>query len=209
MRTVKKIFTCFSIVLIALSLSVGIAFAATDSHMPGMGNGNIAAAPTAADRDSFKTIWKKALDSASLTKEQQTRLAMELETISKKLAENYMGLDDLLKQQKAGKGTATSQKRIDLKEAERDLIISQGKVKLEEFLTKDQVGVLSMAAFHGVSMSWSGAEHITSMVKEMIQNKNDEPLATELGKLADKLNQNCQAVTLEIIRESLPMVSMK
>lgn len=200
MKMIKKMLISVFIMAIALSLPVGGAVAAMDGGMSGMKNSTPG---TAADRDSFKTLWKKTLDSASFTGEQQKRLAVELEAISKKLAENYMGLEDLLKQQKAGKATATSQKRIDLKEAERDLIITQSKVKLEEFLTKDQIGLLSMASFHGVSMSWSGEDHITGMVKEMIPNKNFEKPATDLGELADKLNQNCQAVTLEMIRESL------
>lgn len=204
MKKFEKTLTIIVGVVISLILAAGVTFAAMKDSMAGMDSSNTPTA-TAADRDSFNDLWIKAFMAGSFTPEQTKRLTSELEEASKKLTENYMGLNNYLQQKKTGKGNeATLQKRIDLKEAERDLIVSQVKLKLEEFLTKEQVSLILMAGFHGISVSMSGEEHLNTMHGEMNpQMGSVEQLAMDLGKLAEKINQNCQATTLELIRTSL------
>jgi hypothetical protein len=205
LQTMQKFFIGLLILTIALSLVVGPSFAAMDSQM-GMDSGNTTPA-TNADRDSFNDLWKKAFAAGSFTADQTKRLATELETSSIKLTENYTGLNDLSQQQKkAAKGdnSTSIQKRVDLKEAERDLIVSQTKLKLEEFLSTDQVNLVLMAGFHGVSLSMSGEKHLNNTHGEMNQQMGTvEQDTMDLGKLAEKLNQNCQATTLELIRTNI------
>lgn len=186
-------------------LLTGAALAATKGPMMPMGTKDTMTVSTA-DQGTFITLWKKAFAAGMFTPEQTRSLASELATASAKLSENYKGLNDLLQQKNAvtSGDTATIQKRIDLKEAERDLIISQTKVKLEEFLNKDQVNLVLMAGFHGASINFSGEEHLNNMHSEMPQQmKSVEELSMTLAQSAEKMNQNCQAVSLELIRTNL------
>lgn len=205
MQMLKKFSIGLLILTIALFWVVGSSYAAMDSQM-GMNSGNTTPA-TNNDRDSFNNLWKKAFAAGSFTADQTKRLTAELGTSSKKLTENYTGLNDLLQQQKkAAKGdnSTSIQKRVDLKEAERDLIVSQTKLKLEEFLSKDQANLVLMAGFHGVSSSMSGENHLNNTHGEMNQQMGTvEQQTMDLGKLAEKLNQNCQATTLELIRTNI------
>ncbi|HEX3045664.1 MAG TPA: hypothetical protein VHY08_12975 [Bacillota bacterium] len=200
-------------VAISLILTAGLTFAAmgmNDSMSSSMSTDTTPA--TAADKDSFKALWGKAYVAGLFTPEQTQRLNTELETASKKLTDNYMGLSVFLNQLKTAKGDAakTIQKRIDLKEAERDLITSQTKLKLEEFLSKEQVNLILMAGFHGISVSMSGDEHLNNLHGTMnTQMDGAEQTAMDLGKLAGKINQNCEAVTLELIRTSIAAMTTK
>jgi acetyl-CoA carboxylase alpha subunit len=155
---------------------------------------------TAADRDAFIELWKKAFTAGAFSDDQAKRLAVEIEEASKKLAENYKVLSGYLEKLKKAKDEKI-EKRLNITEAERDLIISQVKLKLKEFLNNDQVIIVEIAVFHGTSMSLAGDDHLNSMhggIGEQLGNVKQ--LAMDLGKLSGKLNQECQAVTLELVR---------
>jgi hypothetical protein len=193
-------------VTMSLTLMAGLTFAAMGMKDSMSKMGSDTTPVTAAERDSFKALWEKAFTAGMFTPEQTQRLVTELDDASGKLADNYMRLSDFLKQLKTAQDDTakTIQKRIDLKEAERDLIASQTKLKLEEFLSKEQVNLILMAGFHGISVGMSGEEHLNSMHGAMsAQMGTAEQLAMDLGKLAEKINQNCEAVTLEMIRAGL------
>jgi hypothetical protein len=203
MKFALKFLKIVTMGVIGFTLMAGVGSA---EPMHEMMNENNLSENTLADRNIFISLWDKAFTADSFTPEQVKHLVDELARYSKKLAENYAALDNFWQQKSSASGDDLSriQKRIDLKEKERDLIVLQAKVSLEEFLTKEQATLVLIAGFHGISSDDSGDEHLRKMFAEMNQQKNkDEPLTLALGKMADKYNRNCQAETLEIIRDNL------
>lgn len=227
----KKIILGVMSIVTILTVNTLTTFAApaSDGHMPGM-DAKTTTPATEADRNTFKNLWEKAFKEADFTPEQTARLATELEAASKKLADNYKVLSDLLEKKKTAKPNETAKidKRLDLTEAERDLIASQTKLKLGEFLSEEQAKLVFMATFHGTSLSLSGEAHMKSMESDnsqdqkanmgMVTKENSaakdsmEPKENQeakeqarmaLMKAVEKLNQNCEAVTIDIIRTSL------
>ncbi|HYH03768.1 MAG TPA: hypothetical protein VEC37_11735, partial [Bacillota bacterium] len=78
------------------------------------------------------------------------------------------------------------------------------QIALKEFLNKDQVNLVMMAGFHNTSLSMSGSNHDADMKndKHMNQTKLDR-MAMDLGKLAEKINKNCEAVSLGLVIKNL------
>ena len=200
MKLSLKVYGLVLIIIVAISLLSGSVLAQGMDDM-GMGNKPTSTTDLQKYQESFKSVWKNAYQSFAFTPEQTKRLNKELETTSKQLADNFMVLDSALNQKTANK--AGDQKRIDLAEAERDLIISQAKMTLDEFLSKEQVNLILTAGFHGVSMSNSGEGHLSKIHGGVMIPGPSVPMMKELGSLAEKLNLNCKAVTLELIRNFL------
>lgn len=176
--------------------------------MSGMGSSSttVSAKDEASLRASFLEFWRKAAKTAAFTPEQTKRLTETLETYAEKLAENYTALDGYEQQKKNGAAAQRGDldKRIALKESERDLIVAQAEQALREFLSEEQVELLTVAAFHAVSESHAGDEHLGSVHGKMNSQMNGlEQSTMDLGEIAGKLNVNCKAVTLDIILQWL------
>lgn len=200
-RSNKGLVLIISMGIIAV-LITGIVFASSNKSS-GHGMGESTPVATTKDRDRFIDLWKKAYIEAGLKAEQKIKLSADLENNSDKLKENYASLMSYRDQKAKAKGeeAAKLQKRIDLKESERDLIISQVEMSMKKYLNADQLDLVMMAGFHGVSISYSGDKHMSGM--DMKNDSKVGKMATDLSELAGKLNRNCEAVTLELIRKNL------
>ena len=152
--------------------------------MTGMGNSTPKQNDPAADRASFISLWQQASKAAAFTPEQSKQVQEILTAAAGKLAENFTALD-ALRQQKTGTAQqADLNKRIALKEAERDLLVDQAEQSLKSFLSEAQFGLLTMAAFHGVSQN-----HMESHQQNVHGGMNTtmdglEQKAMDLGTLA-------------------------
>ena len=158
------------------------------------------------DHKTFVEQWNHAFSNSAFTSEQKKRLLKEVESLAKLLAQNYTELSGLLEQKGKVTGDAltTIEKRILLKEAERDLIVDAAEQTFGEFLSKSQANLIMMAGFHGVSQSHSGTGHLDVSHGGMNQKMNStEQTAMDLSKLAERLNINCEAVSLKLIFEHL------
>jgi hypothetical protein len=189
-------------VMVTALLITGIVYGAnTKSSMHNMDNSTPVA--TSKDRNDFIALWKKALAESNLKQDQLTKLSADLTATAQKLSENYMGLTDYRNQKAKATGdtAAKLQKRVDLKESERDLIISQTEMSLKKYLNAEQLDLVMMAGFHNVSMAYTGDKHMNGM--DMGKEGKLGEMATDLSKLAQKLNRNCDAVTLNLVIKNL------
>ncbi len=198
----------FIVVLVILIVSTAAfrGFTADGSHMGEMGS-SAAVPATENEKTSFVELWKKVFESGGFTPGQTEKLAAELKTASLLLADNFKVLSSYLEKKKTAPAAdvASIDKRIDVAEAERDLIASETKLALDKFLTREQVDLVQVAVFHGISMTLSDEKHLEGMTggTGKGQGRGVETLA-ELGKLAAKLNLNCEAVTLSLLLATLP-----
>jgi hypothetical protein len=160
---------------------------------------------TKAQKDTFVNQWKTALAEAKLTSTQLTKIKGILTDTSKKMADNFMSLSDYRTKQKQASGdeAAELKKRVDLKENERDVIVSQTQIALKGFLNKDQINLVMMAGFHGTSLSMSGSNHSADMKGQNMNQSKLDQMTMDLGKLAEKINGNCEAVTLGLVLKNL------
>lgn len=167
--------------------------------MSGMG-ANTPHPVAGAEREAFALLWEKAISLAAFTPEQIKRLIPELEDAQRKLATNFGDLKMLRqdRQKAAPADAATLDKRIALKEAERDLLVSRIELALKGYLSADQVNLIGMAAFHGISKSYSDGHRQQTHGGMNMQMNELEQAAMDLADLAEKLNQDGQAVSLEI-----------
>lgn len=153
-----------------------------------------------ADREAFAQLWEKAISLAAFTPEQIKRLIPELEDVQRTLAASFDELKMLRQDRlKAAFGqTEALDKRIALKEAERDLLVSKIELALKGYLSADQVNLIGMAAFHGISESYSDGHRQQTHGGMNMQMNELEQAAMDLADLAEKLNQDGRAVSLEI-----------
>lgn len=195
---------------LAMLLAVSLPAAHAQS-MKGMGTMDISGQAGASDSTApgnagFLALWKEAAAKTGLNPQQWRRLAGELQGASGRLAENWTALQDLRSREAAAadESKASIRKRIDLAEAERDLIISEAETDMRDYLTEDQVMLIMMAAFHGASRSHSEEQHPMTMGMAMTQEMTGlGEYGMKLAEAVLKMNEGFKAVSLEEILKEL------
>lgn len=164
------------------------------------GGGIAAAAPQSGTLGEIAPLWGRILETAPLTAAQIDGLVRELTPVSAALAANYAALDTFRRQEAEALGAAkeTLRKRIELKEAERDLIVDRAELSLRSFLPKPQADLVLTAVFHGVSRNHCR----TSGHHEPAVNGSPtgvEQLYLDLMAAGEKYNADGRAATLEML----------
>lgn len=174
--------------------------AVASQGMGGMGAGTHPVTP-ANDQDAFVVLWNQATSSAAFTPAQISRLYNELGALAQTLTGNYAEIEALRQQrsQAAATDAANIDKRIALKDSERGLLLTKAQLAMGNYLAKEQIDLIAMAAFHGVSTDYS-ATHTDRVHGGMsMQMGGLEQATMDLGGLAAKLNVNGKAVTLDLV----------
>lgn len=170
----------------------------------GMGAGTNPATPVN-DQTAFVALWSQAASTAAFAPAQISRLYNELGALVQTLTGNYAEIESLRQQrsQAAATDVANIDKRIALKDSERGLLLTKAQLALGDYLTKEQVDLITMAAFHGVSADYSAAHTDRVHGGMSMQMGGLEQAAMDLGDLAAKLNVNGKAVTLDLVVDYL------
>lgn len=166
----------------------------------GMGAGTNPATP-ANDQNEFVALWNQAASAAAFTPAQISRLYTDLGALAQSLSGNYAEMEALRQQknQAAATDAANIDKRIALKDSERGLLLTKVQLALNDYLTKEQVDLIAMAAFHGISADYSAAHTDRVHGGMSMQMGGLEQATMDLSGLAAKLNVNGKAITLDLV----------
>jgi hypothetical protein len=194
-----------------LGFSLPAVYAQQSMGSMGMDKQGGAASAAPAAGVEFGSLWRQAIGLSSLQAEQLGRMAATLRGASAKLAENWVRLQELRQREQtaAEEARASIGKRIELDEAERDLIVAGAETELRDYLMEEQVHLVMAAAFHGVSRAHSEKGHPMTMGMgtgaQMAPMQGMEEMGMRLAAAALELNSRFQAVSLdELLRELEP-----
>lgn len=160
--------------------------------------------PTADTSSSFAQEWQTAEEALRLSAEQREKLAITLKAASMKISENWGAIENYRKlaANSSGDTQVRYKKRIEIAFGERDLIITEAESELLSFLNENQTNIVLTAAFHGVSPNHSGS--MTSMPMDgMSGMETMDDVEMRIGELAEKLNADFRAVSIDRIIDAL------
>lgn len=192
-----KLYGTIFLVLIS-SVWSGGALAATAPQAPGE-SANYPSDP------AFAALWQQVMDEAALTPDQTARLAQELRTLVDNLHENSSGLAALRAQEQTvpAESLPVLRQRLELKEAERDLLVDQAELTLKSFLTRTQWDLVTVAVLHGVSRNHCGSRGHHQELAASPAGMGPGRFFSPLMAAGETLNTGGLAVTLEIALNDL------
>lgn len=195
---------------LAVLCLLGTGLAAVHAQMAGGSSGMVSMGGTASGTSAstgpggsdLARLWDEAVSRTGMSQEQRSRLASELRKTAGALSDNWGSLEGLREREATAIGDArkTARRRVDLAEAERDLIVMTTQTLLRDFLNDEQVELVMSAAFHGVSRSHSEEAHPMAMGMgadgSMQTMSGFQELEMELARTALEINERSQAVSV-------------